>query len=58
MSTGYDPRTVAVPKRFIEIVAWKGAMDENYLKRLMDEYSKRIEEMGCGGKPEVKVKAL
>ncbi len=56
LSTGFDPGTVTVPKRFTEIVTWKGAMDENYLKRLMDEYSKRIKEMGNDGKPEEKTK--
>lgn len=44
IATGFDPRSVSIPKRFTEIVNWKGAIDADYLQRLKEEYSKRITE--------------
>jgi aldehyde:ferredoxin oxidoreductase len=46
-ATGFDPRSVSIPKRFTEIVTWKGAIDEEYLQNLRDEYSKRIIELSA-----------
>jgi aldehyde:ferredoxin oxidoreductase len=34
--------SVSIPKRFTEIVTWKGAIDMEYLQNLKDEYAKRI----------------
>lgn len=54
LATGYDPKSVSIPKRFTEIVTWKGAIDTEYLKTLKDEYAQRIIELGADGdkKPE------
>ena len=48
-ATGYDPKSVSIPKRFTEIVNWKGAIDVEYLHNLKDEYSKRIIELATNG---------
>lgn len=45
-STGYDPESVSIPARFLEIVNWKGTIDADYLRSLRDEYSRRIIEFG------------
>jgi aldehyde:ferredoxin oxidoreductase len=44
-TTGFDPKTVSIPKRFTEIVTWKGNIDAAYLQKLKDEYAKRIIEL-------------
>ena len=46
LATGFDPRGVTIPKRFTEIVTWKGKLDEGYLGALKEEYARRILEMG------------
>jgi len=46
-ATGFDPKSVSIPKRFTEIVTWKGAIDVEYLQNLKDEYAKRIIELGA-----------
>jgi aldehyde:ferredoxin oxidoreductase len=46
LATGFDPRGVTIPKRFTEIVTWKGQVDEGYLGALKEEYARRILEMG------------
>jgi aldehyde:ferredoxin oxidoreductase len=45
-ATGFDPKSVSIPKRFTEIVTWKGAIDAEYLQNLKDEYARRIIELG------------
>ena len=47
VATGFDPKSVSIPKRFTEIVTWKGSMDTEYLQSLKDEYSKRIIELSA-----------
>lgn len=47
--TGFDPGTVKIPKRFKEIVTWRGPIDESYLDSLQKAYAQKIREMG---KPE------
>jgi aldehyde:ferredoxin oxidoreductase len=42
MATGYDPRTVKIPRRFSEITTWKGRVDAGYLEALRGEYSRQI----------------
>jgi len=37
--TGYDPDTVKIPKRYLEVVTWKGPMDEGYMQRLRTDYA-------------------
>ncbi|MBW1982186.1 MAG: aldehyde ferredoxin oxidoreductase [Deltaproteobacteria bacterium] len=46
LASGFDPRGVKIPKRFKEIITWKGEIDENYLNTLQKEYGKRIVELG------------
>ena len=46
-ATGFDPKSVSIPKRFTEIVTWKGAIDVEYLQNLKDEYARRIIELGA-----------
>lgn len=45
-ATGFDPTSVSIPKRFTEVVTWKGPIDTEYLQSLKDEYAKRIIGMG------------
>ncbi len=42
IATGFDPKSVSIPKRFTEVVNWKGAIDVEYLNKLKSEYAKRI----------------
>jgi aldehyde:ferredoxin oxidoreductase len=42
LRTGFDPRTVSIPKRFFEIETWKGGMDRAYLDALKDAYAEAI----------------
>jgi aldehyde:ferredoxin oxidoreductase len=42
LRTGFDPRTVSIPKRFLEIETWKGRIDACYLDALKGAYSKAI----------------
>ncbi|MBM4145494.1 MAG: aldehyde ferredoxin oxidoreductase [Nitrospira sp.] len=46
-ATGFNPNSVSIPKRFTEIVTWKGAIDTEHLRTLKDEYAKRIIELGA-----------
>ena len=45
VATGFDPKSVSIPKRFTEIVTWKGPIDAEYMQSLKDEYAKRIIEL-------------
>ena len=49
VKTGFDPKTVSIPKRFTEITTWKGAIDADYLAALMSEYGKQILALGADG---------
>jgi aldehyde:ferredoxin oxidoreductase len=42
LGTGFDPRTVSIPKRFLEIETWKGKIDGAYLDALKDAYAGAI----------------
>jgi aldehyde:ferredoxin oxidoreductase len=42
LGTGFDPRTVSIPKRFLEIETWKGKIDSAYLDALKDAYAGAI----------------
>ncbi|WP_022663109.1 aldehyde ferredoxin oxidoreductase N-terminal domain-containing protein [Paucidesulfovibrio longus] len=48
-TTGYDPAAVSIPKRFKEVVTWKGPLDEDYLNRLRASYAERIRDMAAKG---------
>jgi aldehyde:ferredoxin oxidoreductase len=43
--TGYDPEQVEIPRRFTEVVTWKGPIDAAYLTALQAEYGRRIRSL-------------
>jgi aldehyde:ferredoxin oxidoreductase len=45
IKTGFDPASVIIPKRFKEVVTWKGPLDILYLEALQKTYAQRIREM-------------
>jgi len=47
MATGYDPDRVDIPKRFSEVVTWKGPIDWHYLSEVKKEYSRRIHALAA-----------
>jgi aldehyde:ferredoxin oxidoreductase len=48
-TTGYDPAAVSIPKRFKEVVTWKGPLDEAYLNRLRASYAERLRDLAAKG---------
>jgi aldehyde:ferredoxin oxidoreductase len=54
LATGFDPSAVEIPKRFTEVVTWKGPVDRTYLGALKEAYSKRILELAKQDEHEVK----
>jgi aldehyde:ferredoxin oxidoreductase len=42
LGTGFDPLAVEIPRRFGEVSNWKGAIDEDFMAALKDEYGRRI----------------
>ena len=44
-STGFDPATISIPKRFSQVSNWKGALDAEFMDRLKAEYSTAITKM-------------
>jgi aldehyde:ferredoxin oxidoreductase len=42
LRTGFDPRTVSIPKRFLEVETWRGRIDGAYLEALKDAYAGAI----------------
>jgi len=47
MATGFDPQSVEIPKRFTEVITWKGPVDVDFMNALKRAYSKKIVEMGA-----------
>ncbi len=45
MRTGFDSAAVTIPKRFKQVVTWKGPVDTDYLDSLQKTYAQRIREM-------------
>ena len=45
-ASGYQPEQVEIPRRFSEVVTWKGPIDPSYLSALKAEYSRRIRAIG------------
>ncbi len=45
VATGFRPEEVTIPKRFKEVVTWKGPQDADYLDALQKAYAQRIREM-------------
>ncbi len=42
LRTGFDPLTVSIPKRFLEVETWRGRIDGAYLDALKDAYAEAI----------------
>lgn len=42
LRTGYDPRAVSIPKRFLEVETWKGRIDPARLGDLKEAYTRAI----------------
>lgn len=42
LRTGFDPRAVSIPKRFLEVETWRGRIDAAYLNALKEAYSEAI----------------
>jgi aldehyde:ferredoxin oxidoreductase len=42
LATGFDPDRADIPKRFSEVVTWKGPIDWNYLSEVKAAYARRI----------------
>ncbi len=40
--TGFDPDTVKIPKRYLEVVTWKGPMDADYMQSLRRDYARAV----------------
>lgn len=43
--TGFSPDAVRIPKRFTEIVTWKGGIDTNYMNAIQARYAGEIMRM-------------
>jgi aldehyde:ferredoxin oxidoreductase len=46
LASGFDPSRVKIPKRFTEVTNWKGPIDQAFLQKLREEYTKRILQLG------------
>lgn len=44
--TGFEPEAIEIPKRFMEISNWKGAVDKDFLLALKQRYAECIRRMG------------
>ncbi len=44
-ATGFDPETISIPKRFREVVTWKGEIDSAYLEALKKRYGQAIKKV-------------
>ena len=49
VASGFDPRTVKIPKRFKEITTWKGPIDPEYLEAVRSRYAEAIMDMALQG---------
>jgi aldehyde:ferredoxin oxidoreductase len=49
-AAGYDPGQVEIPRRFSEVVTWKGPIDPSYLSALKAEYSRCIRSLAAEAK--------
>jgi aldehyde:ferredoxin oxidoreductase len=56
IATGYAPEQVKIPRRFFEVVSWKGPLDGQYLSELKSEYSRRIHVLASATAPDSKVR--
>jgi aldehyde:ferredoxin oxidoreductase len=42
---GYDPDQIRIPKKFHEVVNWKGGIDSEYMNRISEKYAESIRGM-------------
>jgi aldehyde:ferredoxin oxidoreductase len=49
IATGYDVNAVRIPKRFKEVVTWKGPVDVAYMDALKQRYARAILDMAAAG---------
>lgn len=47
-ATGYDPEKISIPKRFLEVVNWKGPLNAGFLQELKAAYAARIKALAQG----------
>jgi len=40
--TGYDPSKIRIPRRFREVVTWKGELDERFMESLAGRYNEAV----------------
>jgi aldehyde:ferredoxin oxidoreductase len=52
LATGYAPERIDIPRRFTEVVTWKGPIDPAYLSALKVEYSRRIRALAAEFAPD------
>lgn len=45
IATGFDPRRISIPKRFADVVTWKGPLDGAFLEHLRRAYAEKILEL-------------
>jgi aldehyde:ferredoxin oxidoreductase len=43
--TGFDPREARIPKRYTELVTWKGEIDQSYMEAIQAGYCREILRM-------------
>lgn len=43
--TGFDPNKINIPKRYLQVITYKGPIDPNYLKKLKQAYAEKIRAM-------------
>jgi len=46
MRSGYAPLQAKIPKRYTEVVTWKGPIDTVYMEELRQAYARKIMELG------------
>ena len=46
MRSGYDPMNATIPKRYGEVVTWKGPIDTQYMETLRQTYAAKLVELG------------
>jgi aldehyde:ferredoxin oxidoreductase len=43
LATGFEPGQIRIPKRYLEVITWKGQTDPQYLDALVSSYASAIE---------------
>jgi len=46
MRSGYAPLRAKIPKRYTEVVTWKGAIDTQYMETLRQTYARALMDLG------------